>query len=563
MVPRSSGRATLKSSGEVTRVLRKKVGIFYTPPDICDFVARNAITAYLLDQMDISWPANVDPPEFSQVISRSLKDQRDLAIRALREVKILDPACGEGALLVAVGNILLDISQQLQSKEGFKIIDLKANIVANNLYGVDLLEENVRSSQQALAQWIYGTIDSKSEAPRIFDVAQHVRRGHTLLGWLGDDSDLEMTNQKLIPFSWAREFPSILKAGGFDIIVANPPYGNLLTEVETPFLGTYETLHTREIAALFLERFFQLSRKGAHFGLIIANSIAINASTAPARNLLRRHMSACRMALFGTRPGRLFPDAEIRAMLLFGKKDEPSDHGESGTIYTTDARKFFQRDRASILHDLHYESTAGIELGYRSIGDGNPEVALPKVGFPLMRQILLHLKENNIVIVGDKINQQGFQETLEIRTTGGYWLTALPKFPYNSSKIHQVHVATTLERDFLLLLVNSSLFYLYWSTYGNLRDLKLSDFFRFPMPTSPQLTQNEEMIENMTKKLCACLLQSFESFAYRKGGRRGEIHPGICKEILVATDNLIGRLYNLNDDEITFILNYDAHLRRG
>ncbi len=240
-----------------------------------------------------------------------------------------------------------------------------------------------------------------------------------------------------------------------------------------------------------------------------------------------------------------------------------SEQGETGNIFTTDARKFFLRERSSILSDLHYESTTGIELGDRSIGDGSPEIALPKVGVPITRQILQHLKKNNRVTVGDIVNQARFQESFEIRATGGYWLTALPKFPYTSSKIRQMRVATALERNFLILLVNSSLFYLYWSTYSNLRDLKISDFFRFPMPTSLQLTQNAEIIEDMAKKLCSCLLQSYESFSHRKGGRRGEIHPGLCKKILVTTDDLIGKLYDLSDDEISFILNYDAHLRRG
>ncbi len=552
-----------RSSAKENRTLRKKGGIFYTPPDISEFVTRNALTAYLLDQMGIDWPANADPPAFSQAILRATKSQRDLAILTLKDVKILDPACGAGALLVAACKILLEFSQLLQSKEDPENFNQKSNIVNRNIYGVDLLEENVRSTEQALVKWVIGTTNSEQERSGKLSIKNHICRGHALLGWLGDDSEQEMVNQNLFPFPWVREFPSIMNEGGFDLIVANPPYGNLLTGAETPFLGTFETLHTREIAAVFLERFFQLSRKGAQFGLIIANSIAINASTALAREIVRRHMTACRMVLFGTRPGRLFPDAEIRAMLFFGKKDCPSEHSETGIIYTTDARKFFQRERASILGDLHYESTSGIELGHRSIGDGTPEISMPKVGSPVTRQILLHLKENNSVVVGDKVNQPMFQETLEIRATGGYWLTALPKFPYRSSKIRQIRTALPLERDFLLLLVNSSLFYLYWSTYGNLRDLKISDLLKFPFPNSLQLAKYAHIIEETAKEVCSCLLKSYESFLHRKGGRRGELHPGKCKQILIAADNLICGLYSFNAAETRFILNYDAHLRRG
>ncbi len=551
-----------RSSVKVNRNLRKKGGIFYTPPDICDFVTRNAITAYLLDQMGINWPANADPPAFSQAVSHATKGQRDTAILALKNIKILDPACGEGALLIAACNILLEFAQQLQSKEDPQKINRKANIVARNIYGVDLLEENVRSTQLALAEWVHGTSDSGSEHVGTLNVEDHVRRGHALLGWSGGDSEREILNRKLLPFPWAREFPAILNAGGFNILVANPPYGNLLTEVETPFLGNYETLYTREIAAVFLERFFQLSRRGAQFGLIIANSIAINASAAPARELLRRHMSACRMALFGTRPGRLFPDAEIRAMLLFGKKDEPSEHGETGNIFTTDARKFFQRERSAVLKDLHYESTEGLELGTISISTGSSEISLPKVGFPVTRQILLHLKDMNQILVKEKVNQPGNAKVLEIRATGGYWLTALPKFPYHSSKIRQLRAAATLERDFLILLANSALFYLFWSTYSNLRDLKIADFLRFPFPPSEALTPRALVITDLAKGLADCLIKTFKPAPGRRGGRRGEFHPGQCKRLLDSIDDEICAIYGFSNEETTFIKSYDAHLRR-
>jgi len=544
------------------RALRKKGGIFYTPPDICDFIVRNAITAFLLDQMSIAWPANADPPAFSQAISRATKTQRELAIKTLSEVKILDPACGEGALLVTACDILLEFTQKLASEEEIKLIDEKKKIVGRNVYGVDRLAENVAITRLNLENW-YGSSESSSERGNSLPLDHHIQVGNSLIGWTGDDTERALIDPSTAPFAWAREFGLIIEKGGFDVIVGNPPYGNLLSRMETNYLEAFETVYTREIAAVFLERFFQLLRGGGQLGLIIANSIAINANTAPARALLRRNMSACRIALFGTRPGRLFPDAEIRVMFLFGKKDDPAARGAEGLIYTTDARKFFQRDRTVILKNLQYGSTAGIELGRRSIGDGKVDAALPKVGFPILHQILEKLKDRSALVVGDRVNQSGSQDMFEIRTTGGYWLSALLKFPYRSSKIHQIRAATSLERNFLLLLVSSTLFYLFWSTYGNLRDLKLSDFFKFPMPTSQELIPYRGEIENTAKELISCLLNTYEPFSHRKGGRHGELHPGNCKHILAIADNLIYRIYKFDNEEIAFIQNYDGHIRRS
>ncbi len=151
---------------------------------------------------------------------------------------------------------------------------------------------------------------------------------------------------------------------------------------------------------------------------------------------------------------------------------------------------------------------------------------------------------------------------LEIRATGGYWLTALRRFPYRSSKIHYMWSATQLERDFLILLANSTLFYLFWSTYGNLRDLKMADFSRFPFPASEVLTSHVQKIKDLCIQMNTCLLKSFKPAPEGRGGRRGEFHPGRCKSVLESVDDLICAIYGFTSLETNFIKSYDAHLRR-
>jgi hypothetical protein len=364
-------------------------------------------------------------------------------------------------------------------------------------------------------------------------------------------------------FHWWLEFPEVfLKpanrngALGFDITIGNPPYGNILRDAEKKTLFNFETKDVNEVAANFVERSLNIIRKDGYVGLLLANSIAINARTATVRKLIRERMATSRMALFGTRPARIFDDAEIRVLIFSGKADKPD---QIGTIMTTEAIKFTSAQRDSILENLSFERTEGLALGKRTIGDGLADVSLPKVGNPIIRNILLKLKARSNVVVKDRINKPTFKEKMEFRKTGGYWLNALETIPYKSSKIETIKFETSIERDYCILLVNSSLFYLYWSTYGNLRDVPLSLLEKFPFPAVNELTENQYQITTLRGKISECLSKSFLA----ERGRVGEFRTALCKHVIDQIDDFLGRIYGLNEEAIEFIKKYDCHIRKG
>jgi hypothetical protein len=364
-------------------------------------------------------------------------------------------------------------------------------------------------------------------------------------------------------FHWWLEFPeAFLKpaktnsALGFDIIIGNPPYGNILKDAEKRALLYFETKDVNEIAANFVEKSLKIVRKDGYLSFILANSIAINERTAPVRQLIRKQMSTSRMALFGTRPARIFTDAEIRVLIFFGKADKPE---QPGVIMTTEAIKFISAQRDSILENLSFESTEGLTLGNRKIGDGLADISLPKVGNSIIRNILMKLKTRSNIVIKDRINRPTFKERMEFRKTGGYWLNALETIPYKSSKIEIVRFETSIERDYCILLVNSSLFYLYWSTYGNLRDAPLSLMEKFPFPAVNELTENQHQIATLRSEISECLLKSFVA----ERGRVGEFRTALCKHVIDQLDDFLGGIYGLTKEEIEFVKKYDCHIRKG
>jgi len=375
---------------------------------------------------------------------------------------------------------------------------------------------------------------------------------------------IEITKEdlnKLKPFHWGFEFSDVFDSEspkeekGFDVIIGNPPYGNILKDIEKKAISNFKTKNASEIAANFIERTLEIVETNGFIGLIVANSIAINKSTSSARDLIRKYMSKSKMALFGTRPAKIFADAEIRVLIFLGEKDNSE---KIGVIYTTDAIKFTQKQKSTLLDNLSFESTDGLTLGKEKIGDNIGDVSLPKVGNSVIRSILLKLKENSEIVIKDRINKKGFKEKMEFRKTGGYWLNALEKMPYKSTKIEEVRFEHPLERDFGILLIISSLFYLYWSTYGNLRDFPLSLLGKFPFPKLDVLTKNKNKVIPLKEKISKCLLNCF----LPDTGRVGEFRTAKCKDVIDYIDDFLGEIYGLNNKEVEFIKKYDNHIRR-
>ena len=130
---------------------RKKEGIFYTPEYITDYICRNTIIPYLSksgkantikDLLDEHWGSKINQLE-----------------KKVREIKIVDPACGSGAFLNKAGDVLVEIHQAIREHKYkgdkslmpfFDTIEERRQILLDNIYGVDLNEESVEITKLSL-----------------------------------------------------------------------------------------------------------------------------------------------------------------------------------------------------------------------------------------------------------------------------------------------------------------------------------------------------------------------------------------------------------------------------
>lgn len=121
----------------------------------------------------------------------------------LRDISVVDPACGEGHFLTGMRDVLtrLDtrVADQLGCGEDSEVV--RATIL-RQLHGVEVQPSSLAMSARALLR---GGTSTDSDTP-----ALNLACGDSLTEDQG--------------FSWSSRWPDIVAQGGFDIVVGNPPY---------------------------------------------------------------------------------------------------------------------------------------------------------------------------------------------------------------------------------------------------------------------------------------------------------------------------------------------------
>ena len=272
----SDHRAVVEDKPEV----KKAGGVFYTPTYIVDYIVKNTVGKLLEDKTP----------------------------KAAEKLRILDPACGSGSFLLGAYQNLLDWHLQWYTEndpekhaKAKKPILYKGNggawhlttaerkrILLNNIYGVDIDIQAVEVTKLSLLLKVLEdeTADTLNRQRMLFheralpDLGNNIKCGNSLIGpdfYEGKQMALLDTKemQRINVFDWQAEFPEILKAGGFDAVIGNPPYvrpHNLLPEQKNYFWATYKTFtHKADLYCCFIERSINILRAGGFFSFIVSH----------------------------------------------------------------------------------------------------------------------------------------------------------------------------------------------------------------------------------------------------------------------------------------------------
>ncbi len=149
----------------------KAKGAFYTPKEIVRYMCKESLIAYLNEQCtmnNVQLSSAIRSFVENHELPGELEPYRNVLDRALREVKICDPAIGSGAFPMGLLNELWRCREALTDHDSCSLItvhrsQLKKEIIENNIYGVDIERGAIDIAR--LRFWLSIVVDSDEPEP--------------------------------------------------------------------------------------------------------------------------------------------------------------------------------------------------------------------------------------------------------------------------------------------------------------------------------------------------------------------------------------------------------------
>jgi hypothetical protein len=213
---------------------RKKGGVYYTPPEFTGYITKHTVGRMAKEKIKLlerNFGVRLDQIDAKTEKKRVVAFAQN-AIEELRDIKVVDPACGSGAFLIRAYDVLeekyQDILDVLEIHEHKLAEDLQDKvsdfILQDNLFGVDLSPEAVEIAQLAL--WLRSAHKRKTLA----DLSKNIVCGNSLISDTAVDP-LALDWQKTFKDVFSRPNP------GFDCVIGNPPWERMKLQ-EREFFDT-------------------------------------------------------------------------------------------------------------------------------------------------------------------------------------------------------------------------------------------------------------------------------------------------------------------------------------
>jgi hypothetical protein len=260
-----------------------------------------------------------------------------LTPKSVSILRILDPACGSGSFLIGAYQYLLNYHLKwyiennpekyakgkspavYKSGEGWRLTTQeKKRILLNNIFGVDIDRQAVEVTKLSLLLKVLEDENRETIGKNLLlfhervlpNLDNNIKCGNSLIGTDFYSENLPLLSshrgrektpsplasqtpsplmgegrgggedellKKLNPFDWhdtEKGFGKIMKEGGFDAVIGNPPYvrQEMLGEFKPYLQNNYKAYHgMADIYVYFIEKAVSLLKDGGQFSYIVAN----------------------------------------------------------------------------------------------------------------------------------------------------------------------------------------------------------------------------------------------------------------------------------------------------
>ncbi len=638
---------------------QKELGAYYTKEDITEYIAKNTIIPFILEKLRTN---GFNAPEPNKLITENHigNPKNNILLDYIEEcedyetlkyiykdillpLSVLDPSVGSGAFLFAALNILLPVYQkivfklkqfhnrheddwlktlcstlELHSEEYF----LTKQIILNNLFGVDIVEEATEICKLRLFLQLASHLPDIQAIEPLPDIDFNIYAGNSLVGGLSwndlqstyamklfdkegekinlekiksdisklsekkkgyrmkqqeDSEETDLKNLKTEinklelkinyaidigvqnPLHWFIEYNDIIAKGGFDVIIGNPPYVEYSDARKNYLIKGYQTISTGNLYSFMMERSDKLSNNLTYNSFIVPVSIICTDRMETIQSYLLKQFDKLWVSSFAERPSKLFEGAERNVSILIYHRLRNQVH--QAKILSTNYIKWHAEERPNLFDSIQYNDITNL----------NTDTVIPKLGTKIENSIWEKIGKIKSQIANN-LSQRPTEHKIMYRNSGGrYWKIITDFTPYFtidgkqqiSSRESYLYAQNKELKYSVIGALNSSTYFWWYVQNSDTRTNNPSHLKKFPI--------NFNAID--TRKLLQLsvgLMKDYNSNAAIKTKNQktgfteyAEYYPRLSKSIIDEIDFLLSEHYGFTEEEAEFITNYDLKFRMG
>lgn len=477
---------------------RKSNGVYYTPYDVSKYIICNSFITKMFKE-------NKETHNFEDgiVLLSSMSNRKINEL--LYKTSVIDPACGSGEFLINTFELKYEILSNVSNVTDSKILK-----ICETIFGNDIDDESSDITKIRLYFYVLDKLKNKSS---YLKMAEIIKNNFSNYDFISECNSLNRT---------------------YDIVVGNPPY------VEYGKYSQKEKLINNfgNIYADFIKNSIDILSDSGVIGYIIPLSYTATARMSKIREYVSLNTKKQFILNFADRPDCLFDGVHQKLNILIVQKGQ-----EKNKIYTSNYKHWYNEERKELLN--------GREV---KLSKYNFDEFIPKIGNKIEESIFDKVLCKNEKNIYDIQNLNGKELYLNMRAC--FWIKC---FSFNpGSNEYKKFVFDESKYYFILCLLNSSLFWLYWTIMSDCWHITSKELKMFKVNTNKIDTEK-------FKKLAEKLETKLEDTKKYIGSKQVdyEYKHKLCKDVINKIDDELKDVYSLTDDELDYIKSFALKYRMG